>query len=73
MKGNEMSKNTTTTTTSGGIGFFGLLSIVLVTLKLLDQIEISWFWALFPITIPLAIVGIIMLIAGIAAVYDKIR
>ncbi len=40
---------------SGGIGFVGLLTIVFVTLKLLDKIDWSWWWVLSPLWISLAI------------------
>ena len=40
---------------SGGIGFFGLLCIVFITLKLTGYIAWSWFWVLSPITIPLTL------------------
>ena len=49
-----MSQNATDST--GGIGFFGLLSIILITLKLLDKIDITWFWAVFPLFIPALLV-----------------
>lgn len=34
---------------SSGIGFFGLLAIVFITLKLLGKIDWSWWWVLSPI------------------------
>ena len=34
---------------SGGIGFFGLLTIVFITLKLIGVINWTWFWVLSPI------------------------
>lgn len=34
---------------SGGIGFFGLLAIVFITLKLCHVINWSWWWVLAPI------------------------
>jgi len=34
---------------SGGIGFFGLLTIVFIVLKLLGTISWSWWWVLSPI------------------------
>ncbi len=33
---------------NGGIGFFGLLTIVFITLKLLGYIDWSWWWVLAP-------------------------
>lgn len=43
---------------SGGIGFAGLLTIVFITLKLLDKIDWSWWWVLAPMWI-----GFVVLIA----------
>jgi len=40
---------------SNGIGFFGLLTIVFVTLKLMGIIEWSWVWVLAPIWISVSI------------------
>lgn len=51
--------------TSGGIDFCGLLTIVFITLKLLNVITWSWLWVLAPIWIPIAIVLIITIITGI--------
>ena len=36
---------------SGGIGFFGLLAIVFIVLKLTKVIAWSWFWVLAPVWI----------------------
>jgi hypothetical protein len=41
-----------TKNTSYGIGFFGLLAIVFITLKLIGVIGWSWVWVLSPIWIP---------------------
>lgn len=40
----------------GGIGFLGLLTIVLVILKAFEIITISWLWVFSPIWIPLVLV-----------------
>jgi hypothetical protein len=32
-----------------GIGFCGLLTLVLITLKLIHQIDWSWWWVLAPL------------------------
>lgn len=42
-----MSENKTVS--GGGIGFFGLLAIVFITLKLTGHITWSWWWVLAPI------------------------
>ena len=51
--------NTKTETTSG-IGFFGLLAIVFIVLKLTNYINWSWWYVLLPIYwwIPAVIVGV---------------
>ena len=50
------------TTTSGGISFFGLLTIVFIVLKLTGFISWSWFWVLSPILLPLIIgIGLIII------------
>jgi hypothetical protein len=54
--------------TSSGIGFTGLLTIVFITLKLLDKIDWSWWWVLSPIWISAGLVIAILLLFGIGAV-----
>lgn len=49
-------------TSGGGIGFFGLLAIVFIVLKLLGVIQWSWVWVLSPIWIPLIIIIIPLII-----------
>ena len=44
------------TTSSSGIGFWGLLQIAFIVLKLIDKIEWSWWWVLAPTWVPLLIV-----------------
>jgi len=34
---------------NGGIGFFGLLTVLFIGLKLTGYINWSWFWVLFPV------------------------
>jgi hypothetical protein len=38
---------------SGGIGFFGLLTIVFIVLKLTGFIDWHWFWVVSPVLIPI--------------------
>lgn len=40
---------------SGGVGFFGLLAIVFIVLKLCKVIAWSWWLVLSPILLPVAI------------------
>ncbi|WP_254512874.1 hypothetical protein [Anatilimnocola floriformis] len=63
---------------SGGIGFFGLLTIVLITLKLCNVIAWTWIWVLSPLWVPLALgLGVIVvlliaiaLVAAVAAIAE---
>lgn len=51
-----------------GVGFPGLLTIVLITLKLLHKIEISWWVAFSPIWISILLfVFVCVVVAVIAA------
>ena len=48
---------------SSGIGFTGLLTLLFITLKLLDKISWSWWWVLCPIWISACIaIGVILAI-----------
>lgn len=57
----------TQTSSSGGIGFFGLLAIVFITLKLLGIIAWSWWWVTAPIWGPFLLVVVIgMIVIGLS-------
>jgi len=60
---------------SGGIGFFGLLGIAFIVLKLCKVIDWSWWWVLAPCWMPLAIflaiVLVVLAIAGVASLVDR--
>ena len=45
----------------GGIGFFGVIFIVLLILKLFGLISISWWWVFSPLIIGF-VIGLIFLI-----------
>ena len=47
---------TNNVTNTGGSGFFGLLTIVFITLKITGYITWSWWWVLAPMWMPLAII-----------------
>ena len=53
-----------TSSSSGGIGFFGLLTIVFIVLKLTGVIHWSWVWVLAP-----AWIGLILAITVILVVF----
>lgn len=50
---------------SGGTGFFGVLGIVFVILKLTGNIAWSWLWVLAPFWGPLALVLFLLIVVGI--------
>jgi hypothetical protein len=58
-------KKSTSSTSNSSIGFIGLLTIVFITLKLLEKIDWSWWWVLSPVWIPTAFTVIIIVIAAI--------
>ena len=49
--------NESSSSSGGGIGFLGLLQIVLITLRLLDAIGWSWWLVMLPTLIPIAFVA----------------
>lgn len=53
---------------SGGIGFFGLLTIVFIILKLCKVITWSWWWVLSPLWIG-ALLSLIIIIIYVAIWY----
>jgi hypothetical protein len=59
-----MSNNSSTS--GGGVGFFGLMFLILMTLKLTNYIDWSWWWVTAPLwggfVIVFFIVFIVMLI-----------
>lgn len=48
-----------------GIGFFGVLAIVFIVLKLLGVITWSWWWVLAPIWGPLVLAILLLCVAYI--------
>lgn len=52
-----MSKKTTT----GGVGFLGVLQIVLIVLKAFGLIDWPWLLVLFPMWIELAFVAVVLI------------
>ena len=51
-----------------GIGFFGLLAIVFITLKLLDRIDWPWLWVLAPLWAPALLIVALVLFVGVGFV-----
>lgn len=57
---------------STGIGFFGLLAIVFITLKLTGYIAWSWWWVLAPVWMPATFVlGLLAFCGIIVILLDK--
>ena len=54
-------------TNNSGIGFCGLLTIVFITLKLLEIITWSWVWVLAPLWITFSIFIVLIFIVAIIA------
>jgi hypothetical protein len=57
-----MNNNGNTEVRNNGIGFFGLLGIVFIVLKLCHVIDWPWIWVLAPIWIGFAITVVILII-----------
>jgi hypothetical protein len=78
-KRNNMTTNNTTSQSTGGIGFFGLLAVLFIGLKLTGYIAWSWWWVLAPLWLPISIflsillVGIIVtgVVMGVASLFSK--
>ena len=62
---------------NGGISLSSLMAVILVVLKILDEIDLSWFWVITSfIWIPLSILAlfflvffVFLLIAEIASIF----
>lgn len=63
-----MSENTQ----NNGIGFFGLLGILFIGLKLAGFITWSWIWVLAPIWIPIILVIIILVVILIVYIISEL-
>ncbi len=51
---------------SGGVGFFGLLTIVFITLKLLGFITWTWFWVLSPLVLYSILILLALIVIALA-------
>lgn len=66
------------TSTNGGVGVIGLLWVVLITLKILDKVDLSW---LVILTLPIWATAIILVLVLVAigvfallgALFDTVR
>jgi len=48
-------QGSSSSSSSAGIGFFGLLTVAFIVLKLLGKINWSWWYVLMPSWVPLSI------------------
>lgn len=64
----------TSSSSSSGVGFFGLLTILFIALKLTGYIDWPWIWVLSPMLISITTVVVILLICfGIGVVLEAIK
>lgn len=64
-------KNENKTTVNGGVGFFGLLQVVFIALKVAKVIDWSWWLVFVPTWIELGLCLIIIIVALVIAVMAK--
>lgn len=50
---------------NNGIGFFGMLIILFIGLKITDYIDWSWWWVLSPLWLPLLVVILVLVLLGV--------
>ncbi len=55
---------------SGGVGFFGLMFLILMTLKLTNYIDWSWWWVTAPLWGGFALIILIALIVVFVKMFD---
>ena len=55
---------------SGGVGFFGLMFLILMTLKLTNYIDWSWWWVTAPLWGGFALIFFILVIVAIIKSLD---
>jgi hypothetical protein len=62
--------DTRTSSESGGVGFFGLLTLLFIGLKLTGYIKWSWSWVLSPLWISMAL-GVVIVAIALIVVWVK--
>jgi len=66
-----MAVKTSSNTNNGGIGFFGLLAILFIGLKLTGFIAWSWWWVLSPLWAPFCFLFFIFIFVFIVGLLSK--
>jgi len=56
---------------SGGIGFFGLMFLIFMTLKLTGVIDWSWWWVTAPLWGGFALIFIVIMIVVLVKTIDR--
>lgn len=56
---------------SGGVGFFGLLGLLFIGLKLAGFVDWSWWLVLMPLYLPAAILLLVIVVAAIVAAVSE--
>lgn len=59
-----------TQTSSGGVGFFGLLAVLFIGLKLTGYVAWSWWWVLAPLWGPLAFLFVVLAFLGALTLFE---
>ena len=56
---------------SGGVGFFGLMFLIFMTLKLTGVIDWSWWWVTSPLWGGFALIFIVIMIGVVVKALDR--
>ena len=64
-----MSNNSSSS--SGGVGFFGLMFLIFMTLKLTNYIDWSWWWVTAPLWGGFALIILVALIVVFVKMIDE--
>lgn len=61
-------------TVSGGLGFWSVLGLMFVVLKLTGAIDWSWLWVLSPFWLPIVLtLGVVVLIVAVVGIVVAIQ
>ena len=69
-----VSSSSSSSSTSSGFGFFGLLTVAFIVLKLTGYINWSWLWVLAPLWLPIvAMIGFLIVLFVGAFIFFLLR
>lgn len=63
--------NNNSNSSSGGVGFFGLMFLIFMTLKLTNVIDWSWWWVTAPLWGGFVLIFLVILIALLIKIFIK--